>query len=104
MRRLFKGLTDDAGNLEPGRVYPDQWAPIIRNGEGGPELVKARWGMPSPRSVLKTERDPGVTNIRNLASPHWHEQFDPAKGDASAICLTAQYLRPMVTHGGPLKS
>lgn len=71
MCRLFKGLTDNAGNLEPGRVYPDQWAPIIRNGESSPELVKARWGMPSPRRVLKTERDPGVTNIRNLSSPHW---------------------------------
>lgn len=71
MRRLFKDLTDNAGNLEPSRVYPDQFAPIIRNGADGPELVKARWGMPSPKSVLKTERDPGVTNIRNLSSPHW---------------------------------
>ncbi len=71
MRRLFDGLVDHAGNVAPGKVYPDRWAPIIRNGEGGPELVKARWGMPSPRSVLKTERDPGITNIRNLGSPHW---------------------------------
>lgn len=71
MRRLFKDLTDNAGNLEPSRVYPDQFAPIIRNGADGPELVRARWGMPSPKSVLKTERDPGVTNIRNLSSPHW---------------------------------
>lgn len=71
MIRLVAGLTDSAGNLQPGHIYPDQLAPIIRNGESGPELVKARWGMPSPRSVLKTERDPGVTNIRNLSSPHW---------------------------------
>jgi putative SOS response-associated peptidase YedK len=72
IRRLFDGLADRVGNLEPGRVYPDQMAPIIRNASGdGLELVKARWGMPSPPSVLKTERDPGVTNVRNLSSPHW---------------------------------
>ncbi|GLC62435.1 hypothetical protein PLESTB_001899300 [Pleodorina starrii] len=65
------GLTDRAGNLASGCVYPDQLAPIIRNGDDGPELVKARWGMPSPPSVLKTARDPGVTNVRNLGSPHW---------------------------------
>lgn len=71
MRRLFDRLTDRAGNLEPGRFYPDQMAPIIRHDGAGLELVKARWGMPSPPSVLKTERDPGVTNVRNLSSPHW---------------------------------
>jgi putative SOS response-associated peptidase YedK len=32
----------------------------------------ARWGMPSPFEVLKGKnRDPGVTNIRNVSSPHW---------------------------------
>lgn len=71
MRRLFEGLIDRSGNLSPGSVYPDQLAPIIKNSSEGPELVKARWGMPSPPSVLKTERDPGVTNVRNLSSPHW---------------------------------
>lgn len=71
MRRLFPGLSDHAGNLAPGSIYPDQLAPIIRNGPDGPELVKARWGMPSPPSVLKTARDPGVTNVRNLGSLHW---------------------------------
>ena len=69
--RLIDGLTDRSGNLAPGSVYPDQMAPILRNGADGPELVKARWGMPSPRFALKTERDPGVTNVRNLESPHW---------------------------------
>lgn len=71
LTRLVEGLTDRAGNLASGSVYPDQLAPIIRNGEGGRELVKARWGMPSPPSVLRTARDPGVTNVRNLGSPHW---------------------------------
>jgi putative SOS response-associated peptidase YedK len=32
----------------------------------------ARWGMPSPLFALKGRNsDPGVTNIRNVASPHW---------------------------------
>jgi len=31
-----------------------------------------RWGMQSPQNVLAaSKRDPGVTNIRNTASPHW---------------------------------
>ncbi|MAM41204.1 MAG: DUF159 family protein [Erythrobacter sp.] len=71
MRQIVEGLTDRAGNLRPGEVYPDQMAPIVRHGESGPELAMARWGLPSPPSVLKTARDPGVTNIRNLGSPHW---------------------------------
>ena len=55
----------------PG-VFPDYFAPIVRNGAEGRELVMARWGMPSPFEVLKGKnRDPGVTNIRNVSSPHW---------------------------------
>lgn len=77
MRGLFKGLSDQIGNLGPGTFYPDQLAPIIRHGSDGPELVRARWGMPSPPSVLRTARDPGVTNVRNLASPHWRRWLGP---------------------------
>lgn len=78
MRRLFAGLADRAGNLAAGSVWPDQAAAIVRHGAGGLELVKARWGMPSPPAVLKTARDPGVTNVRNLASPHWRRWLGPA--------------------------
>jgi putative SOS response-associated peptidase YedK len=36
------------------------------------ELATARWGMPSPAFALKGRNsDPGVTNVRNVASPHW---------------------------------
>jgi putative SOS response-associated peptidase YedK len=32
----------------------------------------ARWGMPSPIFALKGRNsDPGVTNVRNVKSPHW---------------------------------
>lgn len=80
MRRMFDGLelVDRTGNLEPGAIYPDRLAPIVRHDGNRLELVRARWGMPSPSSVLKTARDPGVTNVRNLASPHWRRWLGPA--------------------------
>ena len=35
-------------------------------------MTLARWGMPSPVFALKGRKsDPGVTNVRNVASPHW---------------------------------
>src|SRR3954470_7054861 len=38
----------------------------------GRELTMARWGMPSPAFALKGRKsDPGVTNVRNVKSPHW---------------------------------
>jgi putative SOS response-associated peptidase YedK len=57
----------------PFRVFfPDYFAPIVRNASEGRELVMARWGMPTPFEILKGKnRDPGVTNIRNVSSPHW---------------------------------
>lgn len=80
IRQLFAGLRleNAAGNLEPGQFYPDQLAPVIRHGADGFELARARWGMPSPPSVLKTARDPGVTNVRNTASPHWRRWLGPS--------------------------
>lgn len=79
MRQLFAAV-DKLGNLpvQP-EIYPDQTAPVVRMGaDGERELVKARWGLPSPPSVLKTARDPGVTNVRNTGSPHWRRWLGPA--------------------------
>ena len=61
------------GNLEPSlNIYPDYPAPIIRQGtDGVRELVSARWGMPTPPKFVKGKADSGVTNIRNVTSPHW---------------------------------
>ena len=77
MRQLFVGLDDVAGNIQPGQVYPDQLAPIVRHGPDGLVLSKARWGMPTPKQFLKTSRDPGVTNVRNTASPYWRRWLGP---------------------------
>jgi putative SOS response-associated peptidase YedK len=73
IRNLFRVSHDRVGNLPwlPG-VFPDYSAPIVRNGEVGRELAMARWGMPSPVFALQGKNaDKGVTNIRNVKSPHW---------------------------------
>jgi putative SOS response-associated peptidase YedK len=65
-------MSDRIGNLAlmPG-IYPDYRAPVVRNQPDGRELTMARWGMPSPAFALKNRTtDPGVTNIRNVKSPH----------------------------------
>ncbi len=81
MRSLFpEGLIDQGVNLGslPG-IFPDYAAPIVRATAEGPELSMARWGMPSPQFALKGRKtDPGVTNIRNIASPHWRRWLGPA--------------------------
>ncbi|MDE4142161.1 SOS response-associated peptidase [Phaeobacter gallaeciensis] len=67
-------LVDSTGNLppQPG-IWPDYPAPIIRHGESAAwQLAMARWGMPTPAKFLEGKRtDKGVTNIRNVGSPHW---------------------------------
>lgn len=79
MRRLFKVQKDQTGNLPPmPGIFPDYPAPIVRMAEGERELATARWGMPSPAFALKgRSTDPGVTNVRNTASPHWRRWLGP---------------------------
>lgn len=80
----------------PQFMYPNYAAPTVRLGaDGGHEVHLARWGMPSSHErllelaqkriarlekagksydfdeLLRMEPDPGVTNLRNLSSPHW---------------------------------
>ncbi|GGA54491.1 DUF159 family protein [Nitratireductor aestuarii] len=65
-------------NEETFDVYPNRFGPIVRITENGQELVRARWGMPSPPSVLEGKAyDYGVTNIRNTSSPHWRGWLSP---------------------------
>ncbi len=69
VRDWFQARYDRTGNLPlfPG-IFPDQMAPIVRAGaDGERELVMARWGVPGPPQYGGAP----VTNIRNLASPHW---------------------------------
>ena len=72
-------MVDKTGNLPPmPGIFPDYAAPIVRNTTDGRELALARWGMPSPVFALKGRNsDPGVTNVRNTASPHWRRWLAP---------------------------
>jgi putative SOS response-associated peptidase YedK len=73
IREMTRAMVDHTGNLPPlAGIFPDYPAPIVRNSAEGRELSLARWGMPSPVFALKGRKtDPGVTNVRNVASPHW---------------------------------
>jgi putative SOS response-associated peptidase YedK len=73
IRALARYIRDFTGNQPPlPGIFPDYQAPIVRNGDGGRELVLARWGMPSPAFALKGRNsDPGIANVRNVKSPHW---------------------------------
>ena len=73
MRQMGLAFEDRGINLPPlPGIYPDYFAPIIRNSAGRRELVMARWGMPSPKEVIEGKKsDPGITNVRNTKSSHW---------------------------------
>jgi putative SOS response-associated peptidase YedK len=77
---MARAMTDRVGNMPPlPGIYPDYRAPVVRNAEEGRELCLARWGMPSPAFALKGRNsDPGVTNVRNTASPHWRRWLGEA--------------------------
>jgi len=77
---MARAMIDRTGNMPPlPGIYPDYQAPILRQAAEGRELVYARWGMPSPAFALKGRNcDPGVTNVRNAASPHWRRWLGPA--------------------------
>lgn len=76
IRRLIARLKDRAGNLPPqSAIFPDSIAPVIRKTEDGEwELVKMRWGLPSP-PVFGPPRP--VTNIRNTKSGFWKPWLKP---------------------------
>lgn len=56
-------------------VFPKSFGPVIRkSASGAPEWAKMRWGLPGPPSTGGAP----VTNIRNIASPHWRSVLGPA--------------------------
>ena len=76
---LARAMRNDVGNLEPGDIYPNYAAPIVRaDGNGERILAPALWGMPSPARALEGKKtDKGLTNIRNTRSPHWRRWLKP---------------------------
>lgn len=99
MRQLFPAAEDRLGNLAPlPMIYPDQKAPILRNGSEGTELVMARWGLPTPPKFLEGRKtDRGVTNVRNTASAHWRRWLGPAH--RCLVPMTA-FAEPDPSRGG----
>ncbi len=79
IRALARVMNDRTGNMPPlPGIFPDYGAPVVREGGDGCEMILARWGMPSPIFSLKGKKtDPGVTNIRNVKSPHWRRWLGP---------------------------
>jgi len=77
MRQLFR-LESGWNQLRLPGIFPDYQAPIVRRGAAGErEIVAARWGMPTPPAHRKGPIDRGVTNIRNVSSPHWRRWLRP---------------------------
>ena len=71
--RITRAMRDRASWNEPSlQVYPNYRAPVVRNApDGVRELAMLQWGMPTPPQFVKGKADRGVTNIRNVNSPHW---------------------------------
>ena len=76
LRRIIKGLKDRAGNLPPqSAIFPDGIAPVIRTtADGERELVKMRWGFPSP-PIYGPPRP--ITNVRKVESNFWKPWLKP---------------------------
>lgn len=73
-----RAMRDLAGNLQPSLdIYPNYPAPVVRTApDGARELAMLQWGMPTPPAYVKGA-DRGVTNIRNVQSPHWQGWLGP---------------------------
>lgn len=69
----FMNATSAVGNLAAmPAIFANGTGPIVRNTQEGRELAMVRWGMPSPKFALEGKNyDSGVTNVRNVTSPHW---------------------------------
>ncbi len=100
-------MRDVTGKLPlfPG-IFPDYSAPIVRNAPDGlRELRKARWGMPSPVFALKGRNsDPGVTNVRNVSSPHWRRWLGVESRCVVSLTSFAFYLRQSTQSSSSLHS
>jgi putative SOS response-associated peptidase YedK len=72
MRQFFKVTRDKTGHMPPPPAnFPVTMAPVAHEVVGARVLDRMRWGFPP----LKDNRP--VTNVRNLADPHWHRWLKP---------------------------
>ncbi|WP_026783349.1 SOS response-associated peptidase [Pleomorphomonas koreensis] len=72
-RAIVRAMINPPTNLPPlPGVFPDKFAPVVRQAGDARELLMMRWGMPPPA--------PGgipVTNVRNTDKPYWQKWLRP---------------------------
>jgi putative SOS response-associated peptidase YedK len=67
-------MSFSAGNLEPQpAIFPDGIAPVVRKTATGRELLKMRWGFPSPPQA----KSPYTINVRKTISNFWKPWLKP---------------------------
>jgi putative SOS response-associated peptidase YedK len=66
---LFRVINRFVGNLAPmPGVFPDYPAPVIRNSEGGREMLMMRWGRPPPPLTCGPPEPTSATPLRRTGA------------------------------------
>ena len=80
IRRLFEVETDRAGNLPPlPGIFPNTAAPDRPRCGGATHPFDVPLGHAVASLRAEGQEDPGVTNARNTASPHWRRLLAPER-------------------------
>lgn len=96
IRRWFGVTRDETGNLPAlPAIFPDQRAPVVRQGAEDRELTLMRWGIPGPKAFGEHP----VTNVRNVKSPHWRPWLKPQYRCLVPVAAFSEYAdtRPRKT-------
>jgi len=89
IRAIVKAMVDHTGNLEPlPAIFPDQMAPVVRQGTDGREILRMRWGMPGPAQFGGAP----ITNIRNTDSSWWKRWLGPESRCVVPVSSFCEYL------------
>ena len=98
---LAKAMKDHAGNLPSlPAIYPDFTAPVVRQTDKGRELIKMRWGFPSP--PIYGGRP--VVNVRNAKSNYWKPWLKPEYRclvPATSFCEYTDKINPKTKRKTP---
>ena len=89
----FLRTTPEMDNLPLfSSVYANGYGPIVRaTSDGGRELAKVRWGLPSPPAKLVGKNyDSGVTNLRTLK--FWKRYLEPL--DRRCVVPATSFCEP----------
>lgn len=88
IRAIVNAMVDHTGNLQPlPSIFPDQMAPVVRDGAEGREILRMRWGMPGPA----TYGGAPITNIRNTESSWWRRWLGPESRCVVPVSSMCEY-------------